>query len=596
MVEQAKLDAVVDGWENVTTGLGKLERDKRMATRVVPAAPNTQYQIWENLFGGDDIAATIAELPAREMVREWVNVQTDDSDSETEAPREAETIEERITAGKRMLQRLDELHAQQAVFEALVWARVFGGSLILIGADDGKEMSEPLAEDSVRTLDSLTVLDRWDVRIVKWDTDIKSKNNLGGSNFNRPLTYAINETTAAGGGPVSIDAPAIHHSRFLRFDGPLTSRRRIRENGGWSDSIYSRIEQVLADYGAAWGGIANVLQDFAQGVFKMENLNALLAADTNTTENKVLSRLKYLDMCRSTVRAIPIDAKLEDFERKQTPLSGIPETLDRFALRLATAARMPVSLLLGQSPAGLQATGDADIRFFYDAIKSYQQTNLRPRLEYLLRLVWKSADGPTQGKEPENWSFGFNDLWQLTDEQKAGVRKTQAETDAVYLQWDVVTPDEIAMSRFGGDAYSADTVLDMETRLAEKLAEAMEHEPEPEPVEVEFPTPTNPAEFLAANEPAPGEPEPETPEGLRGDQAAQPATDVQTLILSKTFFDKAKATAWAEKHGFDCERVEETEQSYRLRQRNPAEFVDGSFRVVNFRGVDGVQAVIGRPV
>jgi hypothetical protein len=265
--------------------------------------------------------------------------------------------------------------------------------------------------------------------------------------------------------------------------------------------------------------------------------------------------------------------------------------LDRFALRLATAARMPVSLLLGQSPAGLQATGDSDIRFFYDAIKSNQQTSLRPRVEYLLRVLWGAADGPTSGKQPENWSFDFNDLWQLTDEQKATVRKTQAETDALYMQWDVLTPDEVAISRFGGDAYSTETVLDMETRLAEKMAEEMEPEPEPEPIVV---APTETVAGVAMERPAPGEGEPETPEGLRGDAAAQPATDVQSFVFSKTKWDAKAAGRWLEQHGFDATSIEETDTSIRFRQRMTSEFDESTFRVSNVRGADGCQAVVGK--
>jgi len=373
---------------------------------------------------------------------------TDDSGEEA---RSRESTEERIIASKKMMQRLQELETQRVVFEAIVWARVFGGSMVLLGADDGQNVSEPLNEDRIRTLDWLKVLDRWQVNVFKRDK------------YGHPSHYTINPSAHQ---TVQVVEP-IHASRFIRFDGPLTPKRRYDENNGWNDSVYSRVEEVLRDYGTAWGSIGHILQDFSQGVYKLKHLAEMLTSDANEGEATVLSRLAALDRCRSMVRAIPVDADDEDFERKNANVSGLPEMMDRFALRLSTATRIPVSLLLGQSPAGLQATGDSDIRFFYDSIKSQQETQLRPRLEYLLRLLWKAADGPTKGKEPENWSFEFNDLWQMTDEQLTGIRKTQAETDALYMQWDVLTPDEVAVSRFGGDAYSTDTVLDMEQRLAE---------------------------------------------------------------------------------------------------------------------------------
>jgi len=58
-----------DGWNNVVTGLG-MQRDKRYFSQLAPAPVNTSYQQYENLFVTDDIAATIAELPAWEMIRE----------------------------------------------------------------------------------------------------------------------------------------------------------------------------------------------------------------------------------------------------------------------------------------------------------------------------------------------------------------------------------------------------------------------------------------------------------------------------------------------------------------------------------------------
>lgn len=441
-----------DGWENTITGLGRA-RDKRMGTRIKYTAIEGSREKFEDFYSGDDTAATVAELPAREMTREWITLSVDDSGGDVRT----ENTEERMFTAKLVMQALDDLEAQSMVAQALLWSRVHGGALLFLGVNDGTDdLAEPLNLDSIKSLDFLLVFDRWEVQILRTNTDLASKD------FGKPEAYMVQAQTETGQG-IGI-SQEVHASRFIRFDGVRTSRYRMALNGGWSDSVYTRMEETLADYGISWHGVAHLLQDFSQAVLKMKGLaDAILESEGNV----VLDRMTAMDMCRSVARAIPIDAEDEDFIRSSTPMSGLPETLDRLMLRVASAARMPATLLFGQSPSGLNATGESDIRFFYDQIKAAQEENLRPRLDRLLDVLFAAREGPTGGKAPEQWSYDFNPLWQESDAERAGVRKTQAETDNIYIENGVLDVEEVAMSRFGGDSYSTDTVLDMEKRLAE---------------------------------------------------------------------------------------------------------------------------------
>ena len=77
------------------------------------------------------------------------------------------------------------------------------------------------------------------------------------------------------------------------------------------------------------------------------------------------------------------------------------------------------------------------------------------------------------------------------------------------------------------------------------------------------------------------------------DLLEQKSTTVQTLILSKnTFKSAAEAKAWARKHEFDAGKVDETEDSYRIRQKDPGGFHDATFRTIDL--TTGVKAVIGK--
>src|SRR4029077_20547785 len=132
-------------------------------------------------------------------------------------------------------------------------------------------------------------------------------------------------------------------------------------------------------------------------------------------------------------------------------------------------------------PAGLNATGESDIRWFYDRIASTQQNRVAPALMRIIEILLASM-----GKDPDkiNHSIYFHPLWQPTEKEVAEAHFTQAQADAIYLDRDVVSPEEIALSRFGGDKWSYDTIIDFEARADQQamVAPTVEAKPKPQPI------------------------------------------------------------------------------------------------------------------
>lgn len=75
------------------------------------------------------------------------------------------------------------------------------------------------------------------------------------------------------------------------------------------------------------------------------------------------------------------------------------------------------------------------------------------------------------------------------------------------------------------------------------------------------------------------------------DKQDEEGTEIQTLIFSKEDFDQEEAVTWADDHDFKSDKVDETDDSFRLRQRDPDEFDDESFRTIDID--DGITAVVG---
>lgn len=71
-------------------------------------------------------------------------------------------------------------------------------------------------------------------------------------------------------------------------------------------------------------------------------------------------------------------------------------------------------------------------------------------------------------------------------------------------------------------------------------------------------------------------------------------TSVQSLIFDNRFFEVADAVDWAVDHGFRADKIDETSDTYRLRQVSPSLFSESSFRTISLR--PGVQAVIAKRI
>lgn len=74
------------------------------------------------------------------------------------------------------------------------------------------------------------------------------------------------------------------------------------------------------------------------------------------------------------------------------------------------------------------------------------------------------------------------------------------------------------------------------------------------------------------------------------------STQVQTLLFDSSLFNVGQAKSWAKRHGFRYGSVDTggARASFiRLRQIDPAQITEGSFRTIRF--TDGIEAVIGMP-
>ena len=334
-----------------------------------------------------------------------------------------------VDALARVERRVKTLDLHKHLLDALTWGRLFGGCLLWLGADDQQDTSQPLNEREIRSVTFAQIYDRRRALPIEWyDQGHEPK-------FGEPRVYeVVNYRT----GMVSM----LHESRVIRFGGAHTGDYERWRNLSWDYSVLQRPYEAIRQFSMTYKAAEIMMSDANQGVFRMRGLLSMIAQ--NQVQN-VHTRLMLLDMARSVSRSVLLDAEGESFEKIATSFSGVAELLDRSAQRLSAATGIPVTILMGQSPAGLNATGASDIRIWYDTLKAWQKEHLLPRIEHCVRLI---ALG--EGLSDFEFEIEFPSLWQETAAEKGQREKLEADTAAVWIQSEVLTPEEVAEARFSG--------------------------------------------------------------------------------------------------------------------------------------------------
>ena len=415
-----------DGWSNILAGLGG-QNDKTIKTT------KDDFELIDDdtlaaLYMSDGLGRRVIDTVSDDMTREWIYLDDEDSPSD-----DAKTINEELT----------RLAAEPAMNEAIRWQRLFGGSIIIIGAMDGRTPEMPLVETNIRNIEYLKVVDRTDIEIGRSFFD----KNAYSPTFGKILRYHINYHFSDG----TYIPMQVHHTRVIPFfNDPVPARARLGvpwENRYWGMSSLQSIYEELRDLGGISQSVLNILYEFIIARFRIKDLAKILQLPDG--EKLITQRLQVMTASKSVVNAVIMDSE-DDFERQYSTTAGLPELIDRFMLKLAGSTGIPVTRLFGRSPAGLNATGENDLRNYYDLIEAQQRNRLMPSLQRLVRLIcaWKKI-----GTVPE---ITFNSLYQLSEEEKANIenkeantKKTRADEIKIYVDMGALDPDEVRNDELG---------------------------------------------------------------------------------------------------------------------------------------------------
>lgn len=444
---QVPMQTVADGLTNVIAGLGT-SRDKRFYSNYSPVTP-LQQQDLEAMYTGAWLPGKIVDAVTEDMTREWIKLSWDGYD-EDEGGVKAVSVAE------------SKLGVRPQFSDGVRWGRLHGGAGTLMRfKNDGSVLGEPLDLERIKKGDliALNTFDRWYLT-----AEGGQMSETPGPGFGMPQFY--NLTGLAGAGSLS----HIHASRIIRFNGAKTPYRAWLQNGFWDHSVLQKVVDAIKNYDSSTAGVASMVFEASVDILKAQGLTQLLA--TNGGEAKVTARLLAAVIMKSINRVWVIDKDKEEYGQKTITFAGIKDVLMGMMNDVSGATGIPLTRLFGQSPAGMNATGESDQDNYYDLIRAAQNDNLRPQLEYAYEIIMRS----TLGRMPENFAIEFASLWQESDKETADTNKVKADTRKVY--WDMGALNEGAIARELKADGSMKTMEDDDVKLAEELAK----QPDPVPV------------------------------------------------------------------------------------------------------------------
>lgn len=405
------------------------------------------------------------ETSTPEDVQRKVNVTAEggDADDESSPDDVQHSIEQKKKNEKaKKLQELEDeltrLHVKQAFYNMAEWDGWFGRSHIFVdlGIDTSQNNNELASsigtgrnsKGKVRkgSLKRLTCVE------PMWCYPaFYNANNPLDAGFYNPQHWYVNGIQ-------------VHKTRLLTFVGREVPDilKPAYAFGGLSMS------QMAKPYVDNWLRTRQAVCDLIES-FAVSGVYTNMAGTLQDGGDEAIKRIELFNITRANAGAWMLDKDTEEYFNVSTPLGTLDALQAQSQEQMSSITGIPLVVLLGITPTGLNASSEGEMRAFYDWINAYQEKFFRDKLQTVIELVQLSI----WGKIDEEISFIFEPLWSMTEKELAEVEKIEAETDQIRIDSGVIHPEEarIALANEPNSRYADINVADVPEPPADPMGE-----------------------------------------------------------------------------------------------------------------------------
>jgi phage-related protein (TIGR01555 family) len=281
-----------------------------------------------------------------------------------------------------------------------------------------------------------------------------------------------------------------------------------------------RVEEMLSN-------VNSLVYEAKVNIIKIKGFSAKLAADRNDTYAAALiARFGAAATIKGISGDMLIDAE-EEFEQKVMQFSGLDALIDKSMIKAASDAGMPMTVLFGISPAGMNATGEGDLRNYYDRVKHEQENVVTPSMLTLDEALIRSA----LGSRPDDIYYKWKPLWQPTEKERAETAGKIVDALDKVNKMDVLSYEAMAHTTVNAMVESG-AFPGVEAAVDEfgygEEPDAMDTDPDADPIDPDDPDAVPPKKTAAVKDMAP-----------------------RTLYVRRDVTNAAEIIAWAKEQGFE---------------------------------------------
>lgn len=383
-----------DGLENIMTGMGTTG-DKTSYNAWSHSNQNFDHVTLSARYREDWLSQKIVDIIPTDTTREW-----------------------RHFPNNKPAQEADKkFRLQHLVATAMKWARLYGTAYIILDLKGSGPLSSPLDLNRLKKgcIRSLQVVDR--VRLVPMGVIDTTPMSL---NYGMPTQYQF------------VGSPeTIHHTRIIRFEGTELPLFELMRNQYLSDSILIPFMGTIDSFHMAAGAAANLCVESNVDVVSIEGLQDIISSPEG--ELALMKRFRIMKQMKSAYNVLLLDSQ-ETFNSKSVALTGLQNLIWEYLQIVAAAVGIPATRFLSTQPKGLNASGDADISNYIDAIKGVQDAEIAPRMEVLDKVVQAHFGLP-------EWDYEWKDIFPESSAQRQTRIKTTCDTVANLVETGTITPD-----------------------------------------------------------------------------------------------------------------------------------------------------------
>lgn len=409
--------ATMDSFVNFAAKLG-IGADNQMSNAQYAFNPITRNRILlEWMYRGSWITGLAVDLVADDMTRAGIEIKS------KMRPEDLERMEDKAA----------DLDLWGKINETIKWGRLYGGSIAVLMID-GQDPRTPLDMRTIRPgqFKGLAVFDRWMLEPSLEDLVTEFNQFTGTPRYYRVLSNAP-----------YMQGKAIHYSRIVLRGGgvKLPYQQALIENL-WDLSIVERVYDRLVAFDSATTGAAQLVYKCYLRTLKVKSLREIVAAGQNSQAlNGIVAYVNMMSKYQGIEGVTMIDAEDEYTSEHHGAFSGLSDVMLQFGQQLSGALQIPLVRLFGQSPAGLNSSGESDVRTYYDNVNSQQNKVMKVGITKLYQVLAISLGIQV----PDNFRIAFRPLWQLTEEQRATITKTVVEAVSAAKEIGLIS-DYVAMS------------------------------------------------------------------------------------------------------------------------------------------------------